>query len=418
MTSGQGSEAPAVRVLLAIGDAEQERVVAHALEAAGMQITGRSLEASSLLEAELSRVDVVLVARGLHGMSPDALVAIREARVPVVLLVDGPVDAARYGPLAHLVPAGAPPEIAVAAVREAIRRGLLYDALGTADADANGAHAGDAGNAGAPGSVVALTSGKGAPGTTTLAIALAALLSRRGRQVALVDADLRGGNVAPYLDLDPGRGLVGLRRDTAALDRVSEELQQGPGFAVLAGVERAELATGLHGEAVFTVVTALRERFDHVVVDAGSGADRGGEATHLGVLLGARWVLLTSGADLVSVWNARLAVHALERRLPAPVAIRTAVVLNRREGQEHYGAAEVERALGIPVLAAVREDRRAARRAIVAAAPLSTMSAGVARDLSALVSRISNADRAATSAARRWPRLPEVVARRVIGGRR
>ena len=34
-----------------------------------------------------------------------------------------------------------------------------------------------------------------------------------------------------------------------------------------------------------------------------------------------------------------------------------AVVVNRREGRGQYGASEVERALAVPVLAAVPEDR-------------------------------------------------------------
>ena len=60
------------------------------------------------------------------------------------------------------------------------------------------------------GNVIAVVSGKGAPGKTTVAIGLAAALGERGRRVVLVDADLRGGNVGAYLDLDPRRGLFGL----------------------------------------------------------------------------------------------------------------------------------------------------------------------------------------------------------------
>src|SRR5690606_4437399 len=97
---------------------------------------------------------------------------------------------------------------------------------------------------------------------TTIAIALAATLAASGLRVALVDADLRGGNVAPYLDLDPRRGLVGLMAAGGQLaPRLNDELQAGPDFAVLAGMERPELAAGLHDALLAAAVPALAGGF-------------------------------------------------------------------------------------------------------------------------------------------------------------
>jgi Mrp family chromosome partitioning ATPase len=78
---------------------------------------------------------------------------------------------------------------------------------------------------------------------TTLAIALAHVLARSKQAVALLDADLRGGNVAAYLDLDPRRGLVGLTLEGAdrTVDKlIADELHEVRGFSVLAGLERGE----------------------------------------------------------------------------------------------------------------------------------------------------------------------------------
>ena len=83
------------------------------------------------------------------------------------------------------------------------------------------------------------------------------------------------------------------------------------------------------------------------------------------------------------------------------------VVLNRREGRRRYGTAEVERALGMPVLAAVPEDRRAARRAVEAQLPMTTVGGRVARELRRLAATlmVEPAAVGAPAPQRRW-RLP------------
>src|SRR4030042_696655 len=101
---------------------------------------------------------------------------------------------------------------------------------------------------------------------------------RKGRRGAVWagpgGADRRGGNVGPYLDLDPRRGLVGLafgRNGASAAGPVEEELQEGPGFMVLAGVERPDSGLSVSAELVTAAGTTLRETFDDGRVDAGEG---------------------------------------------------------------------------------------------------------------------------------------------------
>lgn len=366
----------AVRVLLAVGNRELERRLTHELAAAGIAIAGRCLDGPSLLErAAEPGVDVVLASADLHRLTDSTLGVLRERRLPVVLLAADADDAERLSTLGRVLPASASGAVVVAALRQAESRGSHFAGLEDDRVSGGAAPHGER-----DGRVVAVTSGKGAPGKTTIAIALAALLAGDGSQVVLLDADLRGGNVAPYLDLDPRRGLVGL----AAGGRLGDELQEGPGFAVLAGVERPELATGLREETLSTVVGALRERFDAVVVDLAVPPESG-------LLRTAGEVVLVTGADLVSVWNARIGLRAIRDQAGSAAL---SVVVNRREGRDHYAREEVERALGIPVLGVVREDRRAARRAIAKQIPLSEVGGRAARDLRAVASELLDAERA------------------------
>ena len=387
-----------LRVLLAAGRRDLERRLTRELAQAGLVVGGRCLDGPSLLErASEPGFDVVLAAAELHRLSDGVLAALREQQMPVVLLAADADGAARLSGLARVLPASSPGQVVAAALRQAAAPGARP--AGPVEAAAGRADAPPAAlppaavrdvptpRAGRPGGrVVAVTSGKGAPGKTTIAISLAALLGEHGTDVVLLDADLRGGNVAPYLDLDPRRGLVGL---AAAGGRLDRELQEGPGCSVLAGVERPELAAGLAGGALSGVISALRERFETVVVDLGAPPEAG-------LLRAADELLLVTGPDLVSIWNARTALPAI--RGDAGSALPRAVV-NRREGREHYPAGEVGRALGMAVMGVVREERESARRAVSRQIPLSAAGGKVTLDLRALASALAPAAAAAPAEA-------------------
>lgn len=388
MPSTTSSGHTPLRVLLAVGDRERERRLSREL---GVVIAGRCLDAASLAGQATADVDVVLVSADLHRLTAGTLLPLQEHAVPVVLLVTEATDPETYAALARFVPAEASSATISAALLEAADRGASYEATGgSAAAPISPGSSNEAGQP-ASGTLVGVTSGKGAPGKTTLAIALAASLAADRRDVALVDADLRGGNVAPCLDLDPRRGLVGLRADDvmrADGPAVLQELQDARGLAVLAGVERPELADALDPTALVEAVAMLRERFPFVVVDLGSHDSRPESAVQEALLRVSTKVLLVTGADLVSLWNTQISLRAMRAGISSAVS-QMAVVVNRREGREHYDCSQVEHALELPVLGDVREDRKAARRAVERQLPLSAVGGRVARDLRAIASRLA-----------------------------
>lgn len=400
-----------LRVLLAVGNPERERGLRDGLSAANVLIAARCLDGPSLLEhAGGLDIDVALVSSDLHRLTATTMTAMREGRLPVVLLAE-PEDVERYRELAHLVPAGAAVDDVVVGLREAVARGPVY-ASSAADGLRDGDPAGSADEArdddARRGHLIAVASGKGAPGKTTIAIGLAAALADRGQRVVLVDADLRGGNVGAYLDIDPRRGLLGLAfggNGASEAHSVEDELQDGPGFAVLNGLERPELEVRVSAEQMTATVAALRSRFEAVVVDAGEvTGGRSSPATDA-LLRNAGWALLVSGADLVALWNARAAMQRLREGLGLP-SEKVAIVLNRREGREHYRTQEVERALHAPVLASLPEDRRSARRSIERQAPITSAGGRVARGLRRLAGRLDGVPPAAAPTTQKQPLLP------------
>ena len=415
MTAAPGRPG-SLRLLLAAGDRERERSLASELAGLGVEIVARCLDAPSLLERDPDDVDAALVAAGLHRLSPAVLRAVRERGLPVALLSGDVSDSERYGGLARVLPAAADAREVAAALVEIARRGPVYEGASLFEGLGEGGTAPARASAG--GTVVAVTSGKGAPGKTTLAISLAAALSGRGLQVALADFDLRGGNVAPCLDLDPRRGLVGLQTADPgpAPGRVAEELQDGPGFSVLAGIERPGLGAGLREETLPVALSALRELHDRVVVDLpGYGTGERGSRPD-SVLRAADLVLLVAGPDPVSLWNAWLAAGEAGRALPRQRG-RLAAVLNRRLRRAHHGSGDVEEALGLPVEGSVREDAPGARRALERRLPLASVSRGAGGDVRALAQSLETAAGPAPAhAMRARVRLPAWGAlRRALG---
>ncbi len=126
------------------------------------------------------------------------------------------------------------------------------------------------------GRVVAVWGPPGAPGRTSVAIAVAAELAAAGTSVVLVDADTHAASVAPaigLLDEAPGFAaacrLAGSQSLTMAeLDRVAERYSSSAGsFRVLTGIARSARWPELPGDRVTAVIRECRSWLDYTVVD-------------------------------------------------------------------------------------------------------------------------------------------------------
>lgn len=393
------------RVVLAIGNPERERQLLTALREGGCAVAGRSLDGPSLVQqAVAGNADVVLASAGLHRMTGASLIAVREAGVPMVLLASA-AEAEAYDGLAYVLPAASDGPVIIAALQEAVRRGAVAN---PPTADNRSAPERAAHSYPANGEVIALISGKGAPGTTTVAIGLAASLGTGDRSVLLIDGDLRGGSIGPSLDLDPRRGLSGLSvGQSDRPEHVLDELQDGPGFSVLTGIERAEAGECLTPDRIAGAVSGLQERFDVILIDRGETLSGVTSAVGAALLRSAERVLLVTTADLLGLWNARASLRFVTESLGVPPEAVSAVI-SRGNGAGEYGAPEVERALGVRVVAAIPEDPRAARKARANQVPITAAGGKAARAIAELASRLTGAgdveERAAAEEASTWRR--------------
>ncbi len=130
------------------------------------------------------------------------------------------------------------------------------------------------------GRVVAVWGAAGAPGRTSLAIALAGELGADGSSVALADADTHAASIAPSLGLlDEAPGFAAACRlagtdalTPAELDRVAATHRGG--FRVLTGIGRPARWPELTAERVAGVLDAVRGWAGITVVDVAAGLEQ------------------------------------------------------------------------------------------------------------------------------------------------
>jgi flagellar biosynthesis protein FlhG len=120
--------------------------------------------------------------------------------------------------------------------------------------------------------IIAVTSGKGGVGKTTVALNLAVALAGSGTRTLLFDADMGLANVHVFAGVDPGRTVLDLISGAAGPEQV---LVTGPGgVAMLCGGSGIAGLADLDPRAVADLgsrLTRMADDFDVIVIDTGAG---------------------------------------------------------------------------------------------------------------------------------------------------
>ena len=387
-----------------------------------------------LAAASAGQADVAVVALEAPGLDQAAVDHLRRFQVrPLAVVPAGPADA-------HLLRAA---RLGVAATLGDDRLDALPAAVLTDGADPAAPTVvpdpvvPDPSAPAAGGRVVAVWGPAGAPGRTTVAVAVAAELAARRRRTTLVDADSYGGTVAQQLGvLDEISGLLAAARlaGSGLLEARFGSVQRAVGehLTVVSGLPRPDRWVEVRAGAVEHLLEVAAAHGD-VVVDTGFSieSDPVGEfgarpprnQSTLAALGQADEVLVVGTADPVGL--ARLARGLVDlREVVAGVPLR--VVVNRMRPSLGWSEKDIagmvegfSRLVGLHFLP---DDRPTVDRALVAGKTLAEVGdSPVGRAVAELVDAIAPATAVAhvrgTRGRRRSPR-PRRRAAAVWGTRR
>lgn len=123
--------------------------------------------------------------------------------------------------------------------------------------------------------VVAVASGKGGVGKTSIAVNLALRLARIGRRVVLIDADLGTANAGVLLNVEARYDVSDVLRGRRTLEEATVRI--APRLRLLAGASglaEAADATPAACDRVIDQFSGLEEKSDLIVLDCGAGISR------------------------------------------------------------------------------------------------------------------------------------------------
>lgn len=113
-----------------------------------------------------------------------------------------------------------------------------------------------------------VTSTRPAEGKSTTALALATILARSGKKVILVDGDMRSPSVHQLGNADHDRGLSNFLAGDDDIATMTFEMEDLGLTAMSAGPIPPNAAELLTGDRLNTLVAALKQTYDHIVIDS------------------------------------------------------------------------------------------------------------------------------------------------------
>jgi len=196
-----------------------------------------------------------------------------------------------------------------------------------------------------PGRLIVVFSTKGGVGKSTIAINVAATMTRLSQErVALVDADLQFGDVAVLLGIPPQHSIADA---AASLQFADPELMRNllsrheSGLYVLPAPTEPMIGVTLPPDELIGVCSSLQSICGYVVVDTATQFD---EST-LALIEAADDVLLVGSMDIPSVKNLKIGIQALD--LAGIAGPKIKLVLNRANTQVKLDVREIEHVLGL-----------------------------------------------------------------------
>jgi len=181
---------------------------------------------------------------------------------------------------------------------------------------------------------LAITSGKGGVGKTSVSVNLAVQLAQMGRRVILLDADLGTANADVVCNINPPRNLSHVVAGRCSL---SDALVDAPGgFRLIAGASGLSQMAAL-GEyertRLMDQMRVLEEEADHILIDTGAGVG----PNVLGFLVAVDHILVVTTPEPTAITDAYAVIKSVCRQGGEPdIRLLVNNVRSEREAREVF----------------------------------------------------------------------------------
>lgn len=185
-----------------------------------------------------------------------------------------------------------------------------------------------------PTRVIAISSGKGGVGKTSLTTNLALSLAQRGAKVCILDADTGLANINILLNLQPEHTIEQLLNGEKELDEIM--LDAPHGLKVIPAASGVTECADLDAQQQQRIATAMKElesRFDYLLIDTAAGIGD----TVLHFIASAQYCMLVISPEPTSLTDAFALIRVMKRRgLKQPLFAIVNRAPNPKKGNEVY----------------------------------------------------------------------------------
>jgi flagellar biosynthesis protein FlhG len=186
--------------------------------------------------------------------------------------------------------------------------------------------------------IITISSGKGGVGKTSLTVNLAIALSKKGKKVMIMDADLGMANVDIMLGLVPRYTLYDVLQGQKTLSEIIVQGCEGvsiiPGCSGLFDVDNV---SRLHKEGLIRALNSYAQKMDYILIDTGAGISN----IVLGFIAAADDVVIVITPEPTSITDGYGIIKILSKfQLHQKVFLIVNMVANMQEA--HISAGKIE----------------------------------------------------------------------------
>lgn len=201
--------------------------------------------------------------------------------------------------------------------------------------------------------IIALASGKGGSGKTSITVNLAVALAQSGKKVTVVDADIAMANIGILLGVE--RAPISLHNVLMGEAKIQDSIYDGPaGIKYVPSGLSLERIKKVDYDKLPSAVSELEKNSDYILVDCPPGIERDAIAA----VSSARELLLVINPEPIALADALKIKTVAEKNNVKVIGIVSNMVIGDRN---EVKKSELETLLGVKVITEISEDANAKR---------------------------------------------------------